>query len=320
MSKATGFLFILAGVGTAAYILPAADFSDRKAEKQLADVVAITTSAKQAPGPAVERPAPRQAQPAPVITPPKPQPAMRETPQGGGNSAAVRMAAGDIRQEPQSKPIEPALPVQAPARKGVDGAKAEDAQRMALTRDIQRELKRVGCYVGDLDGDWGEGTRQAMKTFIDRVNATLPTDAPDHILKTLVQGHPGNACGKSCPAGQGLGSDGRCIPTAILAQPGKRAVPTTGRTDRWGGSRTARAGRFELGDACDRGPGSGRAPQRRRRRRATAARRQEDRGPARGGTDRSHGDRRTCRRTTACAASPDQSAARAATAAPGDRP
>jgi hypothetical protein len=33
-----------------------------------------------------------------------------------------------------------------------------------------------------------------------------------------VQGHPGNACGKSCPAGQGLASDGRCQTTAVLAQ------------------------------------------------------------------------------------------------------
>jgi hypothetical protein len=104
--------------------------------------------------------------------------------------------------------------------------KAEDEGKVTLARDIQRELKRVGCYSGDADGTWNTSTKQAMKSFIDRVNATLPTDEPDHILKTLVQGHPGNACGKSCPSGQTAASDGRCLPTGVMTQaPAKKAAP-----------------------------------------------------------------------------------------------
>ena len=114
----------------------------------------------------------------------------------------------------------------------------DDEARLTLTREIQRELKRVGCFEGAADGAWTADTRQAMKTFIDRVNATLPIDEPDHILKTLVQGHPGNACGKSCPAGQGMSSDGKCLPTAIIAQSAKRpaqreAAPQRAPTQGW---------------------------------------------------------------------------------------
>ena len=88
--------------------------------------------------------------------------------------------------------------------------------RADLTRDIQRELKRVGCYKGELDGEWSPGTRRAMKSFVQGVNATLPIDAPDTILQTMVRGHPGDACGTACAKGHTAVSDGRCLPTVIV--------------------------------------------------------------------------------------------------------
>lgn len=93
-----------------------------------------------------------------------------------------------------------------------------EVARYELVRSLQRELKRVGCYWGEVDGDWGTGSRRAIATFTDRVNATLPTDQPDFILLALVQGHQGNICGKGCPSGQALSDGGRCVPTAVLAR------------------------------------------------------------------------------------------------------
>jgi hypothetical protein len=96
--------------------------------------------------------------------------------------------------------------------------------RTSLARDLQLELRRVGCYGGELNGGWTPATRKAMKAFTDRVNATLPIEEPDDILLTLVQAHQGEACGKPCPAGQGLSDDGRCLPGAILAQAAKNGA------------------------------------------------------------------------------------------------
>lgn len=93
----------------------------------------------------------------------------------------------------------------------------DDEARAQLTRDLQSELKRVGCYNGEVTGAWSPSTRRAMSTFMDRVNATLPIDEPDYILLTLVQGHSAQACGATCPAGQGTADDGRCVPHAVLA-------------------------------------------------------------------------------------------------------
>lgn len=92
------------------------------------------------------------------------------------------------------------------------------ATRVEITRDLQRELKRVGCYAGEITGNWSAGSRAAMADFMDRVNATLPVDEPDYILLTLVQGHGGIACGAQCPAGQVMSQANRCVPRAVLAQ------------------------------------------------------------------------------------------------------
>ena len=89
--------------------------------------------------------------------------------------------------------------------------------RVSLAQQLQRELARVGCYEGELNGMWTPAARKAMKAFMDRVNATLPIEEPDYILLSLVQAARDKVCGTGCPTGQGLAEDGRCVPNAILA-------------------------------------------------------------------------------------------------------
>ncbi len=99
---------------------------------------------------------------------------------------------------------------------------ADDDARRELVKDLQRELKRVGCFDGEVSGTWGPSSKKAMASFTDRVNATLPLDEPDYILLTLVQGHGEKACGLSCPGGQALNDGGKCVPRAVLAHSGRR--------------------------------------------------------------------------------------------------
>jgi hypothetical protein len=80
----------------------------------------------------------------------------------------------------------------------------------ALARELQRELKRVGCYEGDINGVWTTSTRLAMSAFTERVNAKLPVDKPDQILLSLVQGHEGKAC-------SGAGEPGKAVSTVTAA-------------------------------------------------------------------------------------------------------
>ncbi len=96
--------------------------------------------------------------------------------------------------------------------------------RYKLVLDIQQQLKRVGCYWGRMDGSWGLATKDAMKEFTDRVNATLPLDEPDYVQLTLIQSHGEKTCG-ACPAGQSLSASGRCVGLPITAQAKPTSAP-----------------------------------------------------------------------------------------------
>ena len=214
MSKAAGFLLIVAGVGAAAYVVPHMDASDSRAEQQLSDVTTIATNGAT-------------AVPSSVVPGSMFGATGQRSPQ---NSAVDGSSANPARTSEPRSDNRPALRVADSAASKIATGSApaksvDDAARSQLTRDIQRELKRVGCLTSDASGEWNDATRQAMKAFIDRVNATLPIDQPDHILKTLVQGHPGNACNRSCPAGQALATDGRCAAPSVVTQARKRIVP-----------------------------------------------------------------------------------------------
>ncbi|MGI9477990.1 MAG: peptidoglycan-binding domain-containing protein [Hyphomicrobiaceae bacterium] len=88
----------------------------------------------------------------------------------------------------------------------------------AMVRNLQNELRRVGCYHGRIDGDWGPASRFAMAAFTKKVNATLPTDRPDIVLLALVRRHSGAACG-------GLRATPTPAPTITAAAPAPQTGP-----------------------------------------------------------------------------------------------
>lgn len=168
-----------------------------------------------------------QPQAAPIVTPETPSRAKRSVKEAA--SASSERAVSERGQVPgtwAAVSIADAEDFPAPrsATSSLHGKRlssprpGDDVARAQLVRDIQYELRRVGCYDGELNGWWSSNTKRAMKSFTDRVNATLPIDEADYILLSLVQGHKGLACGKACPTGQLAAADGRCLPRAIVAQ------------------------------------------------------------------------------------------------------
>ena len=91
------------------------------------------------------------------------------------------------------------------------------AQRALLASDVQRELQRVGCYLGEIDGIWGPGSQRAVMAFMERVNALLPVEEPDVFMLSLLKAESNSVCGTTCPQGQSLSAAGRCLPTTLLA-------------------------------------------------------------------------------------------------------
>ena len=133
--------------------------------------------------------------------------------------------------------------------------------RASLVRELQRELRRVGCYDGRLNESWTASTRTAMKAFTNRVNASLPIDRPDHILLTLVRGHQGRACGIACPPRQSLNSRralrANCdlCPSEPEIPPAEDNIARRGETDNFSDSKLV--GR---GDGADHARKSRRRP------------------------------------------------------------
>ncbi len=109
-----------------------------------------------------------------------------------------------------------------------------------LARSVQTELKRVGCYSGAVDGDWGTSSRSALDQFNKYAPAKLDTklassDALDALrAKTarvcpLVCDHGYQANGDSCTKivckdGYQVGDDNTCEKI-----PAKRSTPTASR-------------------------------------------------------------------------------------------
>jgi hypothetical protein len=121
--------------------------------------------------------------------------------------------------EPSSSSVEPTVVtiLERPV-KGSVAPSPLPRGRDAIGRELQKELKRVGCYAGELNGEWTASTRHAMSAFAERVNARLPTVQPDSILLALVQGYPTKVCGIPCPPGQSLSRTQECTPDALLAR------------------------------------------------------------------------------------------------------
>jgi hypothetical protein len=137
-----------------------------------------------------------------------------------GAICVMSYAVGWPRVMPPSEPTVSAIAVQRPieANSPTPSARVQEVpvprDIASLTREIQRELKRLGCYDGEASGRWNAQSRLAMKAFVDRVNAKLPVERPDYVLLRLAQGHQGSACGPtaSAPSPPALLREGRVPP------------------------------------------------------------------------------------------------------------
>ena len=251
MGKSSGCVLILAGLAVAAYALyPQPQASPESAAAHSA-VAGGDDGAAPAPKVA-DKPANPGASPAPQQAPEAaPGPSKGEQSEKSG-PAAIPGAVPPTHLVPPA-PVPAKRPRTAVAAVQVDAAPprvpvgeskevAPPLDGAALTREIQRHLKRIGCYRGDVTGVWSPSVRQAMRAFTQRANATLPVDEPDPVLLAMVRSHAPGACSAACPEGEDRAANGRCVPSALVA----------GAAPNKGGAKTGKAS----ADAGKKGPGA----------------------------------------------------------------
>lgn len=98
-----------------------------------------------------------------------------------------------------------------------------------LTRSLQVELKRVGCFPGLVDGVWGDATKGALANFARLAKLDVATDAPTPIAVDALKSRHDRVCPVICPAGQAE-QNGVCVanappPAAKAAKPQATAEP-----------------------------------------------------------------------------------------------
>jgi hypothetical protein len=103
--------------------------------------------------------------------------------------------------------------------------------QVAIAREAQKELRRLGCYEGESSGIWTPSSRLAAQRFVDRVNAKLPTDKPDEFLLALLRDQSGAICSQ-CLRDEALDASGRCMPVALISKPATpRSIVTSALSD-----------------------------------------------------------------------------------------
>ena len=101
--------------------------------------------------------------------------------------------------------------ITAPIPVDVDRTPHSGAETSArLTRSIQAELQRVGCYGGRIHGTWDHPTRSAMLAFKGSIGSGLRITGPDYVLLTMLQGQSGVTCGRPCGPASGVHPSAQC--------------------------------------------------------------------------------------------------------------
>lgn len=137
----------------------------------------------------------------------------------GGNPPAV-----DASKAPaESKSVVAVLPAPDQAKREIEIRPAPSGEVRAITRNLQSELRRVGCDPGTVDGTWSEKSREALALFNQHAGTKLDTDSATVAALDMVKVQRGRICPLTCGAGQEE-RGGRCVAVPAKPQLKKEAV------------------------------------------------------------------------------------------------
>jgi hypothetical protein len=107
---------------------------------------------------------------------------------------------------------------------------APPPDREALTKSLQRELSRVGCNPGSVDGIWGGQTSEALKNFGRHAKVSVQSDEPTPSALEAVTARKDRACPLVCDDDE-MVVKGKCVAKpapAAKKKPQTRSAESTG--------------------------------------------------------------------------------------------
>ena len=144
------------------------------------------------------------------------------------NRKAVAEAEAKRRDEERRKIAsrEEAKPNGDEARRKAETDARTAVDREALTRSLQTALNRVGCYPGEIDGQWGPKGRAGLVQFAKSLKLDLATDQPSTTVLEVVVARTDRVCPLECSDDK-MESNGKCVQKA---RPAARPSKTSGTT------------------------------------------------------------------------------------------
>jgi class 3 adenylate cyclase len=148
--------------------------------------------------------------------------AQEEVKKNEADRLAALKAAEDAPKEAQGAQAKPAVESDKTAALGTAAESnvpdVASTEPEALIRVVQTELKRVGCYSGSIDGQWGSRSREALADFAGFTKLSLPTDEPTSEALQAIAGEKSRVCPLQCSADE-IEANGRCIARASPNKP-----------------------------------------------------------------------------------------------------
>ena len=93
-----------------------------------------------------------------------------------------------------------------------DGGSTRSTSTDDLARPLQRQLKRLGCLIGKVDGVWGPGSRSALSKFSTRAKLKLNSLEPTQVALRAAENKRAGFCGpKPCNKGYYRNDNGQCV-------------------------------------------------------------------------------------------------------------
>jgi uncharacterized caspase-like protein len=124
--------------------------------------------------------------------------------------AQQRMAAITSEQRTAAAALEQRMAALTKEAEKPPGTSAPPIAPGEIARSLQLELKRVGCFDGAINGEFGTSTRNALRNFGKLAAVTVPADELSVETLRIIRGIDKRVCPLNCKSGERTDGE-RCI-------------------------------------------------------------------------------------------------------------
>jgi hypothetical protein len=186
-----------------------------------------------------------------------PAPKAAEADKRGADAKEVALLRDELRKTQEAfKATQERLAALEAAKAPAPVSEPEAPDPAKLARDLQSELKRVGCDPGAIDAQWGQSSRRALQKFADRTALALPVAEPTTAALDAVSARQDRVCPVQCDSDE-TEVNGTCVARRSKARSKRPYVSRRERSPRTSSEQPPPSGGPPIGIIIGVGRGRG---------------------------------------------------------------